>query len=227
MTKPARGLFRAVASFVRYCTPSAPGSLSVSSDWSSRRGTPAPSQPGSGTNTPRRSAQAKPASLDLNTNVLRPSDAAQTASPQIYATPVGSSTDVPNLSELQIDEQGEDGVIRPAKPVIAIPPSPRSSTPDLSVESGKTHTSRVTFETSSSSTSSRDAEAPTPTGADASAARKLFERHAPLRQLDHENRQPTGDDAGPRFEDVEFKEVRAKRGEAGWPGIYAGDHVSS
>lgn len=48
MTKVSRGLFRAIASFARYVTPSAPGSLSISKP---QFGTPS----GSGSRTPSRS----------------------------------------------------------------------------------------------------------------------------------------------------------------------------
>lgn len=52
MTTPARGLFRAIASFARFCTPDAPGSLHINTPANSRLIPRAP-----GTSTPAYSAE--------------------------------------------------------------------------------------------------------------------------------------------------------------------------
>lgn len=49
MTTPARGLFRAIASFARFCTPSAPGSLHINTPANSRLATSRLSVSGAGT----------------------------------------------------------------------------------------------------------------------------------------------------------------------------------
>ena len=130
MTKPARGLFRAIASFARQVTASAPGSLSIS-----RSQQPSPSR--SGVNTPEYigDSQVKNApTLDLP--------------PAVITTPTTLS---PNPSSADLTRSGNELSKRTDNDVLESPlsmnpgGSRKSSGPSLS-------TIKMTrFETSSSS----------------------------------------------------------------------------
>ena len=79
MTKPARGVFRAISSFARYVTPSAPGSLSISTS----------QHPSSLV-----SNQATPDSSSPISEPLAMQDSPVTSSPPQFLTPAGSTTDL-------------------------------------------------------------------------------------------------------------------------------------
>jgi len=103
MTKVSRGLFRAIASFARYVTPTAPGSLSIHK---SRTTTPS----GSGSRTPLKSEIPVLSQTD-ETAVVTEEPASLETPP--FVTPMSSLTDLTSpppldMSHLSVTSSNED-----------------------------------------------------------------------------------------------------------------------
>ncbi|WVQ67321.1 uncharacterized protein L199_005517 [Kwoniella botswanensis] len=241
MTRPSRGAFRAIASFARYVTPSAPGSRYISRSY--------PATPkDSGSNTPGR-VTAKRAPKDQHPPQTlqgsQQSAAGGTATPVttdqkimehvLTTTPaVMSPQESPTTTvhkgpkqiltldldlgdELSKNDSPADTSLRHEYPRDTLDVT-TSHTPNRNVSfASSINSSTVSFERRSERRESILPPSPNPntgsgTGFDNDGAKR-------------ENSQPSGDDSGPRFEEGRtfLNDWNAKEGEAGWAGIYKGD----
>ncbi|WWD17016.1 hypothetical protein CI109_101452 [Kwoniella shandongensis] len=212
MTKPSRGVFRAISSFARYVTPSAPGSLYISRSRYPTAGASIGDTIGdtienNGFNTDKKSLPTTPIIGGSSSPTKKSLEITLTSEPAAM-TPQ-SSTRTSQKPELDVVNLGEP---------VPIVESPVSSEPShhtrLEASATKPDLNRDRSTVSSGSTPSGSS---TPNNG--------------LESLSFENRgekagstQPSGDDAGPRFdEEIDgVDDSRAKKGEAGWPGVYRG-----
>ncbi|KAK8864674.1 hypothetical protein IAR55_001926 [Kwoniella newhampshirensis] len=208
MTKPSRGVFRAIASFARYVTPSAPGSLYIRSKsqyyaaGTSAIGTPQPGSSGDAnpTGTPP-VVSSEPESTPNDREVEQSSSTATPTSitPRLSLRPAI----VPALDLKLADE-----VLTVDSPTtLESSHQSKLETPALSPNFRRNHSS-----TSSLSSPSEPS----------SPAKEVESISLPEPGHKTRSMQPSGDDAGPRFDDElsGMEDSRAKEGEAGWPGIY-------
>ena len=108
MTKAARGLFRAVASFARYVTPSAPGSLSISKSRT-------PSQAGSRASSIPNSPLSRPVETDQPVLETSLASSPRSSLGDIHTVSIGNGLARLNMSSLETENTPVD--------------SPRSLTP--------------------------------------------------------------------------------------------------
>ena len=198
MTKPARGVFRAISSFARFVTPSAPGSLSINK---------------SGRTSPTRSGEVTPdpTSRAGEQNPILREPLVETP----FYTPIGSATDLgePVLGEPVLGEPvlGEPASVGKEVPkdtqAISTPPLPRSST---------TQGLRAQFDFSRQNSASSSRR---PSISSGSGGVTPLQARSSTTAL-------AGDDAGPRFGgDHAEQDNRALPGTAGHSGIYRGPDV--
>nr|XP_019007535.1 uncharacterized protein I206_07797 [Kwoniella pini CBS 10737]OCF46316.1 hypothetical protein I206_07797 [Kwoniella pini CBS 10737] len=237
MTRPSRGAFRAIASFARYVTPSAPGSRYISRSYPA---TPKDSED----STPhesmsRGSSHGGLQSLSTTDEVGVPStpidteqrivDNTLTATPAVLSPEQSidlkrrpPTLDLALGDELHRADSPRSIEEAPSVSIVSTP-KPEESKHTLNI---KTPTRNVSFASSfdSSMGSERERErkasilppSPNPQNGSGSEMPKEGRRG---------NSQPSGDDSGPRFEVEEqyANDWKAKQGEAGWAGIYNGD----
>jgi hypothetical protein len=222
MTRPARGVFRAIASFARYCTPNAPGSLNISR---LQLDDSAFAQLGSARSSPWISRRGSPASSGANT-------------PRIPGTPVEPQSHRPLLAEgLTATPHGSVFVHSPKGSESSSDPAHAARLADSQQDSTEAQTGRLPpllVEAKSTTSSVKRS------GESSSLSRVTFSAESPveLKPTDTEgsgdgenglggSKMPTGDDAGPRFgNDPADLDSRAAPGTAGYSGIYRGRNVS-
>lgn len=201
MTRQARGVFRAIASFVRYVTPSAPGSLSISKIQGSQ---PSGQASTGGGNTPE---LASPIS----------------ETPP-FVTPETSLENLPTSSHIGSRADEDRTALNPTSVFdsprtmstsSAVGSSPQNGHPVPAVKSTRFNEALETLR------KNQNNELNDSTAAGSAAA-------SPSRPVVTESSFDTkGDDAGPRFtEDPADQDSRALPGSAGHTGVYRKANVS-
>nr|XP_019046586.1 hypothetical protein I302_05336 [Kwoniella bestiolae CBS 10118]OCF25516.1 hypothetical protein I302_05336 [Kwoniella bestiolae CBS 10118] len=247
MTRPSRGAFRAIASFARYVTPSAPGSRYISRSYPA---TPKDSSSGtsggsthkgnidalSGIQTPQK--PSKHSSDGTSTPVTSSQKIIEnvlTTTPAIMSPKESLSSPFskhPKKSPVLDLNLGDELSLSKTETLAQLPLSKRYSKDALDVINSQTPNRNVSFASSfNSSTASFERRSerresilppsPNPNNGSGSGSRTGINIDGGKR----ENSQPSGDDSGPRFEEGKtfLNDWNAKEGEAGWAGIYKGD----
>ncbi|RXK39917.1 hypothetical protein M231_02851 [Tremella mesenterica] len=215
MTKSARGVFRAIASFCRFCTPSAPGSLNVTKI--------EPSQHQSGQTTPIASEMSRPSSR----NHTRPSSHHSSSSSlhedsRINSSPIHINTE-PSTEDSRLPSALPSSIMTPT--IVSTPTtfSPIDST-DFPARSTP-HNSDSPFKHNNIFRNLTHRTRPFMSQPNSKEPYFGGQNNDPM-QLP--TKQPpkvvSGDDAGPRFDhDRSYQsDSKALPGTAGHPSIYSG-----
>nr|XP_018262748.1 uncharacterized protein I303_04228 [Kwoniella dejecticola CBS 10117]OBR84906.1 hypothetical protein I303_04228 [Kwoniella dejecticola CBS 10117] len=242
MTRPSRGAFRAIASFARYVTPSAPGSRYISRSFpatpkGSKDGTPRGS-----TSNPSNRGTLHSLSTDNSagvpstpiTNDQKIIEGVLTDTPAALSPKQSTmSSKKPPILDLGLGDQLDKVITAPLtdEADLTLPeantPQHEDSRDQLNLKTPSRNVSFASSYNSSVGSTERDRQRkesilpPSPDPRNGSGS------HIDAGKPKHRgNSQPSGDDSGPRFEDGEqyTNDWKAKEGEAGWAGIYSGDN---
>lgn len=217
MTKPARGCYRAIASFARYVTAAAPASRQPSQPNSNRQSSKASSTPnifGLSITSPPSTYGSQSSTAEIRT--IPPSPIL--AEPLLPVSP-------PPLSPAESAASSRTMFFTPMATPSASPLERQVHRRQSTLASLATPLSSPAMSRTSSTASVMSSASDDQPGSDLGAS--LGDVSSPVegKSRTPPEREITGDDAGPRFGGDEDQEKRAAPGTAGHPGIYRNTNV--